>query len=131
MVVSGTFELFVRLPLEPAAEKTADAHPASPASPHAARRAMQPEFAEVPVGRLGPGDSFGDLTLLVNAARDVGVRAVSPDCKVLEFTREALAPVLAMHPELEKRAAQMVRLTASPPPPPFLLIGHAASFTPY
>ena len=47
----------------------------------------------------------------VDAAPWRQVRAVSQDCKVLEFTREALAPVLAMHPELEKRAAQMVLLT--------------------
>ncbi|KAJ1479710.1 hypothetical protein T484DRAFT_1813330 [Baffinella frigidus] len=109
IVVSGTLEMFLRIPTVGTAGKkglTAATASVSNFASMSSKKGQEQQFTEVPVGKLGAGDCFGDLTLLVNAHRDVAVRAIS-ECRVMEWTRESLAPILARQADLEKRAGQM------------------------
>jgi CRP-like cAMP-binding protein len=48
---------------------------------------------------LGPGDSFGEMSLLTGAERSADVRAVTP-LVLFEIGADALAPLLALRPAL-------------------------------
>jgi small-conductance mechanosensitive channel/CRP-like cAMP-binding protein len=54
---------------------------------------------EVDLALLGPGDFFGEHSLLTGEPRGATVRAIG-GCEVLILDREALAPVLANDPQL-------------------------------
>ncbi len=66
--------------------------------------------AEMPVATMGPGESFGHMSLMTGEPRSATVRA-GGDVVLVEITKQALAPVLETHPELvEALAAQIVAL---------------------
>jgi CRP-like cAMP-binding protein len=48
---------------------------------------------------LGPGDSFGEMSLLTGAERSADVRAVTP-LVLFEIGADELAPLLALRPAL-------------------------------
>ena len=49
------------------------------------------------VGRLAPGDVFGEISLLTGAARSATITAATPT-SLLEISKQQLEPVLASHP---------------------------------
>lgn len=53
----------------------------------------------IPLARLGPGDFFGEMSLLTGEPRRATVTAES-GCEVLVLERQAVAPVLAADPSL-------------------------------
>ncbi len=62
---------------------------------------------EKPVATLGPGDVFGEMSLLTGARRSATVTAASP-LEVLEISRQAMAAVLDESPTLVERLAAVV-----------------------
>lgn len=62
---------------------------------------------QVPVRQLGPGDLFGEMTLLLDAPRSATVRALE-ECRLLRLDRSAVAPLLQARPELLDQLAQEV-----------------------
>jgi CRP-like cAMP-binding protein len=61
-----------------------------------------------PIARLGPGEVFGEMSLMTGAHRSATVRATT-DVRVLEVTKMALAPILDASPELVDRFAAMLK----------------------
>lgn len=62
---------------------------------------------QVQVRQLGPGELFGEMTLLLDAPRSATVRALE-ECRLLRLDRAAVAPLLQEHPELLQQLAQQV-----------------------
>lgn len=62
---------------------------------------------EVSVRQLGPGEHFGEMTLLLDEPRSATVRALE-ECRLLQLNRAALAPVLQAQPELLQQLAEQV-----------------------
>lgn len=62
---------------------------------------------EVSVRQLGPGEHFGEMTLLLDEPRSATVRALE-ECRLLQLNRAALAPVLQAQPELLQQLAKQV-----------------------
>ncbi|MEX0852036.1 MAG: cyclic nucleotide-binding domain-containing protein [Bauldia sp.] len=60
-----------------------------------------------PVAVLGPGDIFGEMSLLTGNRRSATVTAVEP-VEVLEVSKQALAHVLARSPSLVGRFVEML-----------------------
>ncbi len=60
-----------------------------------------------PVATLGPGDFFGEMSLLTGERRSTTVRAKS-DVSVLEITSLAIGPFLDASPELVDRFASVL-----------------------
>jgi CRP-like cAMP-binding protein len=60
-----------------------------------------------PVARLGPGDIFGEMSLLTGAERSATVTALGP-VEVIEISPQALAHVLARSPDLVGRFVEML-----------------------
>jgi small-conductance mechanosensitive channel/CRP-like cAMP-binding protein len=67
----------------------------------------RPGEPPVEVARLGPGDFFGEMSLLTGAARSATVRAVR-ECEVLVVGKSACARILQESPELAEQFAQVV-----------------------
>jgi small-conductance mechanosensitive channel/CRP-like cAMP-binding protein len=59
------------------------------------------------VARLGPGDFFGEMSLLTGAPRSAHVTALC-DTLALEISAEALTPVLQANPEFARRLGEIV-----------------------
>ena len=87
----------------------------------------------VVVARLGPGDYFGEMSLMTGAARTATVVALA-ETRVLEVRKDAFAGIVAEQPELleklsealadrlEERRQALARSGRAPePPPPDLL----------
>jgi CRP-like cAMP-binding protein len=62
---------------------------------------------KAPVATLGPGDIFGEMSLLTGARRSATVTALEP-VEVMEINKEALAHVLAKAPTLVARFVEML-----------------------
>jgi CRP-like cAMP-binding protein len=60
-----------------------------------------------PVATLGPGDIFGEMSLLTGARRSATVTALEP-VEAIEVNKQALAHVLAHSPTLVDRFVQML-----------------------
>ena len=60
-----------------------------------------------PVATLGPGDIFGEMSLLTGAHRSATVTALEP-VEVIEVSKQALAHVLAHSPTLVSRFVEML-----------------------
>jgi small-conductance mechanosensitive channel len=65
------------------------------------------EGAETPLGRLVPGDVFGEMSLLTGQPRTATVRAAT-DAVVFEVAKDHLDPILRRRPELAEGLAAMV-----------------------
>lgn len=66
--------------------------------------------SEAKIAQLGPGDSFGEMSLMTGEPRSATVRAAG-DVAVIEIEKSALEPMLRDHPELvEALAAQVIAL---------------------
>lgn len=61
----------------------------------------------VAVGRLWPGDCFGELSLLTGQARSATVVALEA-CRLFEITKDVLGGVLSSNPELAFRIGVLV-----------------------
>ncbi len=70
--------------------------------------AKQPQGAAVPrkVGRLEPGDVFGEMSLLTGAARSATITAATPTT-LLEISKQQLEPILTNHPETIAELSQL------------------------
>jgi small-conductance mechanosensitive channel/CRP-like cAMP-binding protein len=64
-----------------------------------AKASAGPGSSSVEIARLGPGDFFGEMSLLTGAPRSATV-AAEGGCEVLVVEREAIAPFLQNDPEL-------------------------------
>ncbi|MFM8661262.1 MAG: mechanosensitive ion channel family protein [Cyanobium sp.] len=62
---------------------------------------------QVSVRQLGPGEHFGEMTLLLDQPRSATVRALE-ECRLLQLNRQALAPLLEAQPELLEQLADQV-----------------------
>ena len=62
---------------------------------------------EVEVGRLGPGDAFGEMALLTGEPRSATVRAVS-ESALYRIDKDAFAEVLAANPRLLREISQLM-----------------------
>jgi CRP-like cAMP-binding protein len=62
---------------------------------------------QVSVRQLGPGEHFGEMTLLLDQPRSATVRALE-ECRLLQLNRQALAPLLEAQPELLEQLAEQV-----------------------
>lgn len=62
---------------------------------------------QVSVRQLGPGEHFGEMTLLLNQPRSATLRALE-ECRLLQLDRQALAPLLEAQPELLEQLAEQV-----------------------
>jgi len=60
-----------------------------------------------PVATLGPGDIFGEMSLLTGARRSATVTAIEP-VRVIEINKQALAHVLQHSPTLVARFVDML-----------------------
>jgi small-conductance mechanosensitive channel/CRP-like cAMP-binding protein len=60
-----------------------------------------------PVRQLGPGEHFGEMTLLLDAPRSATVRALE-ECQLLRLNRAAVTPLLQARPELLQQLAEQV-----------------------
>lgn len=60
------------------------------------------------IAELGPGDFFGEMSLMTGERRSATVRAVT-DVAVLEITKSAIAPFLEASPELVERFAVVLK----------------------
>jgi len=58
-----------------------------------------------PVGTRGPGDYFGEMSLLTDAPRPVDVRAVQ-DAELIVLGREVMRPILVGDPEVAEQLSQ-------------------------
>ncbi|HET9794947.1 MAG TPA: cyclic nucleotide-binding domain-containing protein [Thermoanaerobaculia bacterium] len=65
----------------------------------------------VVLGALGPGDFFGEISLLTSRPRTATVTAVS-GLETLELTRAALVSLRAAYPDLERALAEAQRTRA-------------------
>ena len=65
----------------------------------------------VPLGTLGPGDFFGEVSLLTARPRTATVTAVG-DLETLELHRDELVSLRAAYPELERALAESQRTRA-------------------
>jgi small-conductance mechanosensitive channel len=71
-------------------------------------RLRQPETGlDIEVARLGPGDYFGEMSLLTGAKRSATVRALTPVC-VHELTKADLAPTLMARPALASELGKVL-----------------------
>jgi CRP-like cAMP-binding protein len=70
-----------------------------------ARVSLAPNDAEVAV--LGPGQYFGEMSLLTGEARTATVRA-QDDCQVLEITAEDFRRLILQNPAAIERIGQAV-----------------------
>lgn len=59
------------------------------------------------IAELGPGDFFGEMSLMTGERRSATVRAIT-DVTVLEITKAAIAPFLEATPELVERFAAVL-----------------------
>lgn len=69
--------------------------------------AKDPQGAPRPVGRLAPGEVFGEISLLTGHPRSATVTART-DAVLLEITAESFMPVLQRRPELAGELAAIV-----------------------
>lgn len=63
----------------------------------------------VSVRQLGPGEHFGEMTLLLDAPRSATVRALE-ECQLLQLNRAALGPLLLAQPDLLNQLADQMEL---------------------
>jgi ABC-type bacteriocin/lantibiotic exporter with double-glycine peptidase domain/CRP-like cAMP-binding protein len=73
-----------------------------------ARAIREENGAEVPLGMLGPGDSFGESGLLEHAPRRASVRAEGP-VTVLRLEPALFGAIVRRHPEVGERLAAQGR----------------------
>lgn len=59
------------------------------------------------VRQLGPGEHFGEMTLLLDTPRSATVRALE-ECQLLQLNRAALAPLLQAQPDLLNQLADQM-----------------------
>jgi small-conductance mechanosensitive channel len=71
------------------------------------RLAVRVSSSPTDVATLGPGDGFGEMSLLTGAPRAATVVALE-DCVVLELGREAFAEHFAQHPQRAQELAELV-----------------------
>ena len=64
-----------------------------------------PGSSAVEIAQLGPGDFFGEMSLLTGAPRSATVSAEG-GCEVLVVDQDALAPILQADPELVAKLGQ-------------------------
>jgi ABC-type bacteriocin/lantibiotic exporter with double-glycine peptidase domain/CRP-like cAMP-binding protein len=76
-----------------------------------ARVLTERDGAEVTLGRLGPGVSFGEAALITGGPRTATVRASQP-VVALRLGRDAFDALVALHPEIALALADHVRLQA-------------------
>ncbi|HEY0526332.1 MAG TPA: mechanosensitive ion channel family protein [Stellaceae bacterium] len=68
---------------------------------------LDADGAETPIATMGPGESFGHMSLMTGEPRSASVRA-GGDVVLVEITKEALAPVLETYPELVEALAEQI-----------------------
>ena len=56
---------------------------------------------KVELAELGPGDFFGEMSILENVAAIVTIKAIEDDTEVLTFPHEALQYLLKNNPQME------------------------------
>ena len=61
--------------------------------------------AAVELARLGPGDFFGEMSLLTGEPRSATVTAIT-DCDLLEISKSGLDPILRSRPEIVEQLAR-------------------------
>lgn len=61
------------------------------------------------VGRLGPGEFFGEISLLTGSPRGAGVTAIT-DATLFELTHEVISPILQQRPEVAQEISRFVAL---------------------
>lgn len=61
--------------------------------------------AAVELARLGPGDFFGEMSLLTGEPRSASVTAIT-DCDLLEIAKSGLDPILRTRPEIVEHLAR-------------------------
>jgi len=61
--------------------------------------------AAVELARLGPGDFFGEMSLLTGEPRSATVTAIT-DCDLLEISKSGLDPILRTRPEILEQLAR-------------------------
>ena len=62
---------------------------------------------EVHLADLGPGDAFGEMSLLTDEPRMANVEALT-DCQVWELDRSVLSPILKENPDLAHRLSELL-----------------------
>jgi len=65
----------------------------------------------VPLGTLGPGDFFGEVSLLTSRPRTATVTALT-DLEALELSRASIVSLSAAYPDLERALAESQRARA-------------------
>ena len=68
---------------------------------------LQARVAGRVVSRFGPGEWFGEMSLLTGAARSATVEVVL-DCRVMVVDADAFATLVAMYPRLYERLAALL-----------------------
>lgn len=63
--------------------------------------------SQIILARLGPGEFFGEMSLLTGAPRNATVRA-EVDTLVLEIRKKDLSPLIKANPELAGRLGDLV-----------------------
>jgi small-conductance mechanosensitive channel/CRP-like cAMP-binding protein len=66
-----------------------------------------PDRKTVEIGRLGPGQFFGEMSLLAGEPRSATVRATRP-CELLVIGKDAFGRILQESPTLAERVSQIV-----------------------
>ena len=61
------------------------------------------------VGRLGPGEFFGEISLLTGSPRGASVTAIT-DATLFELTHEVISPILQQRPEIAAEISRFVAL---------------------
>jgi small-conductance mechanosensitive channel/CRP-like cAMP-binding protein len=74
---------------------------------HVAVSVKPPDAEKVPVNRLGPGDFFGEMSLVRNAKRSATVQALE-ECEVIAINGVTFSRLLESSPDLAKRIRTIV-----------------------
>lgn len=64
---------------------------------------------EIELGRLGPGDHYGEISMLTNEATSVRLDALVP-VVTYELTKDELAPILKARPEVARELSRVLAL---------------------